>query len=314
MSVIKNDQLFSEQSLLSPDAGNLLEARNNGLYCGNGNVASNAVKEIYVDLEEGNDGNPGTKERPFQTLVNALKSLTSAGEYVFHLKDNQRHQLDANESIVVPGGSITFQPYSASSDKPKYDMNVIIDFKPKGLIDDSINHDGSLLALDWSVLSITGQNFFLFRNIKIHLHEHLHLSKTKTESNKYHNELFYQSAFRKQHFSASISITLVSCDIHFQYQERNWGARITGGFISGAIWQAFPDTISFYHMKAMSGYGDVVIQPNTSLFIKCGNHSQNIFENEPDLWNKYFGSIQVDHRGNLNCQLDVNLRRYVKNY
>lgn len=57
MSVIKNDQLFSEQSLLSPDAGNLLEARNNGLYYGNGNgsVASSTAKDIYVDLEEGNE-------------------------------------------------------------------------------------------------------------------------------------------------------------------------------------------------------------------------------------------------------------------
>nr|DAN24754.1 MAG TPA: asparaginyl-tRNA synthetase [Caudoviricetes sp.] len=134
MSVIKNDQLFSEQSLLSPDTGNLLEARNNGLYYGNGSVASSTAKDIYVDLEEGNDTNPGTKERPFRTLVNALKSMKVVGNYIFHLRENQRHQLDDKESVVIPGGEITFQPYSKTHNGRMYALNVTIDFKPKGYL------------------------------------------------------------------------------------------------------------------------------------------------------------------------------------
>lgn len=314
MSVIKNDQLFSEQSLLSSDAGNLLEARSNGLYCGNGSVASNVAKDIYVDVNEGNDSNPGTKAQPFRTLVHALKSLTSVGEYVFHLKENQRHQLDADESIVIPGGDITFKPYSAESDKSTYAMNVIIDIKPKGLVDGSVNRDGSLFYLDWSVITASTSTFFTFRALKIHLHEHLYLPKTREQIRQYTNENFYMGTFRKKKPSVVISAAVISSSIHFNYQEQNWREQRTGGLFHGGQWKSTPDVYIFSTVREITGYGNIIYDPNITTFISGSHTSNNVFEDKPELWEKYFSHIRVDSRGNLNCQLDVNLRRYVKGY
>lgn len=59
-----------DQVKISPDAGNLLEKRDNGLYYGIQAPAD--LSGLYVDCVNGNDSNPGTKAQPFKTLDKAL--------------------------------------------------------------------------------------------------------------------------------------------------------------------------------------------------------------------------------------------------
>ena len=60
MSVIKNDQLFSRQLLISSHSGNLLQVREDGLYYGMKQELK--YENLYVDAQRGNDNNPGTRE------------------------------------------------------------------------------------------------------------------------------------------------------------------------------------------------------------------------------------------------------------
>lgn len=59
-----------DQVKISPDAGNLLEKRENGLYYGIQAPAD--LSGLFVDAVNGDDNNPGTKAQPFKTLDKAL--------------------------------------------------------------------------------------------------------------------------------------------------------------------------------------------------------------------------------------------------
>ena len=318
MSVIKNDQLFSEQSLLSPDAGNLLEARNNGLYCGNGSVASSTAKDIYVDLEEGNDSNPGTKERPFRTLVNALKSMKVVGNYIFHLRENQRHQLDDKESVLIPGGEITFQPYSKAHNGRMYALNVTIDFKPKGMFGTKADsphgsYDGT--DLYWEVITVRNPTVFTFFGIKIQLHEHERFQyvKNHTFNSPTHEHM---SAFGKSRYS-SIGVRVIVSSIHFNYDENDAKKGLVGCFINGSDIVGSLEIHHFDRLKDITGHGSMIANPNisTMILVPFGNlTTDNLGHDDEAKWQKYFSEIQVDSKGNLNCLLDVRFREYVKGY
>lgn len=60
---------------LSPDSGNQITARDNGLYYGT--VAPDDVSHLYVSTSIGSDNNPGTRDAPLKTLMAALKKQTN---------------------------------------------------------------------------------------------------------------------------------------------------------------------------------------------------------------------------------------------
>ena len=64
------DFMKIDQLKVSPDSGNLIEKRANGLYYGIQAPAD--LTNLYVDAVGGNDKNPGTKALPFKTLQKAL--------------------------------------------------------------------------------------------------------------------------------------------------------------------------------------------------------------------------------------------------
>ncbi|WP_167385996.1 hypothetical protein [Xenorhabdus miraniensis] len=55
---------------LSPDDGNLLSLRSNGVYYGQQSSAN--VSKLYVDSVGGDDKNPGSQEKPLKTLATAI--------------------------------------------------------------------------------------------------------------------------------------------------------------------------------------------------------------------------------------------------
>lgn len=62
--------------MLSPDAGNLLELRSNGI--GYWQVIEESLQRQYVDSVGGSDDNPGTKAQPLKTFEHALRRLANS--------------------------------------------------------------------------------------------------------------------------------------------------------------------------------------------------------------------------------------------
>ena len=69
---------------LSSDTGNLIEARDDGLYYGITPPAD--VANLYVDNVSGSDNNPGTRAAPLQTLAAAFAKVASEQSNTIRLK------------------------------------------------------------------------------------------------------------------------------------------------------------------------------------------------------------------------------------
>lgn len=72
---------------LSPDAGNQIELRSNGIYLGN--IVKPEFSAFYVSSVSGNDDNDGSKHAPFRTLNRAFTAIAnnkSNGGYTVFLK------------------------------------------------------------------------------------------------------------------------------------------------------------------------------------------------------------------------------------
>ena len=115
---VKNGKLVV---LRSPDAGNLLEVRENGVYYG---VVAQQ-ENWYIDSAGGNDNNKGTKDAPLKTLHglhNKLKNGTYS--YNIYLKEGGTYPVknnDTNEFTNLFGhlssvASIVFRPYGSRYD------------------------------------------------------------------------------------------------------------------------------------------------------------------------------------------------------
>lgn len=90
---------------LSPDNGNLLEIRNNGLYYGT--IASDDLLNLYVDGVNGNDANKGTRAEPLKTLNEALKRTPNNKSNTIHLHAGQTFILDVRVEVVSCTRTIT---------------------------------------------------------------------------------------------------------------------------------------------------------------------------------------------------------------
>lgn len=73
---------------LSADKGNLLEARDDGLYYG----VVPEVGSYYVSNTTGSNANSGTRQQPFKTLEPVLKKLKAGQHVAIFLDENDTHE------------------------------------------------------------------------------------------------------------------------------------------------------------------------------------------------------------------------------
>ena len=101
-------------SSVSPDAGNLLEQRANGLYYGT--QASADIRNLHVSSVSGNDSNSGTREAPLRTIQAAVDRLKDAPvRYGIWLKAGETFEWVNKEFDYT---IITFGVYGAESTHP----------------------------------------------------------------------------------------------------------------------------------------------------------------------------------------------------
>lgn len=99
---------------LSPDAGNLLDMRDNGLYYGI--QAPPNVSNLYVSTSLGDDTNPGTQSAPLKTLAAALAKVGGDVSSTIHLRAGETYPMTAK--VFMSGSAVrSIVPY----DDPYYD-------------------------------------------------------------------------------------------------------------------------------------------------------------------------------------------------
>lgn len=97
---------------LSPDAGNQLELRENGLYYGT--EARKDIRHLYVS-NSGNDAADGTRENPIRTLGRVAELLRDA-PVVYNVYLHEGHTFDAPPLLSVPHSSVYFLSYGPVTD------------------------------------------------------------------------------------------------------------------------------------------------------------------------------------------------------
>lgn len=99
---------------VSPDAGNQIEQRNNGIYYGT--VAPDEVRDLYVSSVSGNDSNPGTREAPLRTIQAAVDKLKDTPvRYTIWLHKSETFEW-VHKDLQYP--TITFSVYGAETTHP----------------------------------------------------------------------------------------------------------------------------------------------------------------------------------------------------
>lgn len=99
---------------LSPDAGNLLDMRENGLYYGI--QAPPNISHLYVSTSLGDDTNPGTQSAPLKTLAAALAKVSGDVSNTIHLRAGETYPMTAK--VFMSGSAVrSIVPY----DDPYYD-------------------------------------------------------------------------------------------------------------------------------------------------------------------------------------------------
>lgn len=99
---------------VSPDNGNLIEVRNNGIYYGTS--APEELRNLYVSSVSGNDSNPGTREAPLRTIQAAVdKLIDSPVRYTIWLHKEETFEW-VYKDLDYP--IITFCVYGAESTHP----------------------------------------------------------------------------------------------------------------------------------------------------------------------------------------------------
>ena len=95
--------------LPSPDLGNLLQSRANGLYYGL--IAPDNVANLFIDNVFGNDASVGTRDMPMKTIQAALARGPGGIGRVLFLKETQIHLVDPANKAILRGGYLTIHPY-----------------------------------------------------------------------------------------------------------------------------------------------------------------------------------------------------------
>lgn len=100
--------------VVSPDAGNQIEKRKNGIYYGT--VAPEEIRDLYVSSVSGNDSNPGTREAPLRTIQAAVDKLADTpARYTIWLHKSETFDW-VYKDLSYP--TITFSVYGAETTHP----------------------------------------------------------------------------------------------------------------------------------------------------------------------------------------------------
>lgn len=147
------DTLRPQDIPVSPDDGNMVQVRSNGIYVGAEAVPDYASQ--YVDTENGDDvtGN-GSRQNPYKTISRAIDNMVpGTSGYTVYCYENQEHVLP---SRVLSGISLTITSYPSLQDNAellrrikdawfsKYDevltINTILDaFNMATIVPDRVN-------------------------------------------------------------------------------------------------------------------------------------------------------------------------------
>lgn len=99
--------------LISPDGGNLLQYRPNGVYYGI--TAPPNLGNLYVDAVLGNDSNQGNLiSAPLKTLVAAINKAIPGTNRIIRIKEGQTHVMTTGGNVVA--GKLVIQPYGPGLD------------------------------------------------------------------------------------------------------------------------------------------------------------------------------------------------------
>ena len=118
LAAMSNTQLAGLScKMVSPDTGNLIQCRPNGLYYGI--EAPAEVRTQYVDAVNGNDDNAGTRDAPLRTIKRAMDRLPSntSGNSIY-LHEDSVHLWYSSWNRVADAG-IYFYTYGANTDNAK---------------------------------------------------------------------------------------------------------------------------------------------------------------------------------------------------
>lgn len=96
---------------LSPDSGNLLEARDNGLYYG----VTPVVSSYYVSNSTGSDSNTGTKALPFKTVKAAFAKIKPNQRTTIYLDENDTHEWRSSWGVLADNTYFVITPYGDTS-------------------------------------------------------------------------------------------------------------------------------------------------------------------------------------------------------
>lgn len=123
---------------LSPDSGNLLSLRDNGLYYGTQAAAD--VSTLYIDPGAGNDSNVGnTPQAPLKTLSEASRRVRADQTSTFALRAGQTFVMDWN--IEASGGATRYitvygEPRNIGGDlAPNYPSPEVPHYYPEVMAD-----------------------------------------------------------------------------------------------------------------------------------------------------------------------------------
>lgn len=160
---------------LSPDNGNLLEARENGLYYGV--IAPKETYNLYVSSESGDDSNDGSINSPLKTIDAAwyknrpdqdANIWLKAGE-TFTISGNLQGSNGSNKTINVYGNTRIHPPEPLDGERFAYRFEASKSFpRPTIRLKDKYGFKAerrgdtpSFIIRNGSTLSITGVNFDL---------------------------------------------------------------------------------------------------------------------------------------------------------
>lgn len=97
---------------ISPDGGNMLQVRDNGLYYGT--VAPADISSLYVSTSLGNDSNAGTRAAPLKTIEAALdiiRERNAPGAYNIHLRAGETFKPTRRVFLTEGTWRLTFTYY-----------------------------------------------------------------------------------------------------------------------------------------------------------------------------------------------------------
>lgn len=313
MSVIKNDQLFSQQSLLSSHSGNLLQVREDGLYYGI--TQEPKYETLYVDAVNGNDSNPGTEALPLRTYATALSKPRLPGNRHIYLRAGQDNHFYTNgdKALGVAGGGVTVASYGPEivrydgwwvGEKQNYDRGARLHFHPGCVLDD---HSGKK-NIYHPMLSMANRDplSFAFYTLQLHIHEHAQAGQLARTTAPLYQQVIHQGIFQTYH-GEKTDVSVKNCSIHFHVSQAslNLGYRLR--FIDGETDFHEPESHVFSDIWAIEGEGELFKKVSNKVFLDVRGISKPLFQ-------KYFNAVQIDKYGVTNCNLGFEVRSLVKGY